>query len=68
MQSNTHTNDQWIVNQLVGIRMLEQELASALGKPSIRGKEHLRRRIRQLNAWVDAVDHSLSAGAHHRNA
>jgi hypothetical protein len=62
MQTNTSVNDQWIVNQLVGIKMLEQELASALNKPSV-GKEQLRRRIRQLNAWVDAVDHSLSAAA-----
>ena len=63
MPTTTSVNDQWILNQLIGIRMLEQELAAALGKPSIRGKAQLRRRIRQLNAWVDAVDHSLSAGS-----
>lgn len=68
MQNNASVNDQWIVNQLVGIRMLEQELASALGKPSIRGKEQLRQRIRQLNAWVDAVDHSLSTARQPRMA
>ncbi len=68
MPRNTSVNDQWILNQLIGIRMLEQELASALDKPSIRGKEQLRRRIRQLSAWVDAVDHSLSTAAQPRMA
>lgn len=63
MQTNTRTSDQWIVNQLLGIRMLEQELASALGQPSLREKAQLRARIRQLSAWVDAVDNSLSAAA-----
>ena len=65
---NTSAKDQWILNQLIGIRMLEQEVAATLRKPSIRGKEQLRNRILQLNAWVDAVDHSLAPVAQPRTA
>lgn len=61
MKVNTNSNDRWILDQLIGIRMLERELAAALHKPPAAGTDRLHRRIRQLNAWVDAVDRSLSA-------
>lgn len=61
MSRHTVISDRWIVSQLIGIRMLERELAHALDKPSGVGKERLERRLRQLNSWVDAVDQSLSS-------
>src|SRR5262249_39498468 len=56
-------SDCWLVSQLLGIRMLERELAHAFKKPHAR-KEHLRRRVKQLHSWVEAVDRALVARAH----
>ena len=52
-------NDCWIAGQLAGIRMLESELTDALKTPRPRAAEGLRRRVAQLNAWLNLVDDAL---------
>lgn len=67
MSKNLSANERWILNQLMGIRSLEEEVASALRKPSGNGTQRIRRRINELNSWLDAVDHSLSARSPRRS-
>ncbi len=53
-------DDTWIVNQLIGIKILEKELGSAVSV----GEGHtaaLRERVAALNSWLDLLDHALNA-------
>ena len=52
--------DCWIAGQLAGIRMLERELTDAIKKPSSRPPEDLRRRLDELNSWLNLVDDALT--------
>jgi hypothetical protein len=56
--------DCWIVGQLAGIRMLERELTQALKSPAARTREELRRRVDELNSWLNLVDEALTNRAH----
>lgn len=51
-------NETWIVNQLAGIRKMEQKLSVAMAKPSRRAS--LQREVARLNAWINLVDYALS--------
>lgn len=64
MSRDLMANDYWIMSQLEGIRMLEQELADAMRKPRRGGAKHLHRRVAQLSSWVDMVDRALTVRAH----
>jgi hypothetical protein len=60
MRTDVATKDCWIMGQLPGIRMLERELTDAFKKPSaLRGKE-LRRRVDELNSWLNLVEDALT--------
>jgi len=52
--------DCWIVGQLAGIRLMEQELTQALRKPGTRNSKELQQRVAKLNSWVSMVDQALS--------
>jgi len=56
-------NDCWIVGQLAGIRMLEQEVSQALRKPGARDSKELQQRVANLNSWVSMVDQALTQRA-----
>jgi hypothetical protein len=65
MKSNVVVaQDCWIAGQLAGIRMLERELTHAFKSPSARAGEGFRRRLDELNSWVNLVDCALTARAH----
>jgi len=55
--------DCWIVGQLAGIRMLEEELTGAFKRPGSAAGEDLRRRLDELNSWVNLVDDALTVRA-----
>ncbi len=51
--------DAWIVQQLIGIKILEKELGSAVAG----GDSHtaaLRDRVVALNSWLDLLEHTLN--------
>ncbi len=58
------SQDCWIAGQLAGIRMLERELTHAFKSPSAGAGEELRRRVDELNSWVNLVDCALTIRAH----
>ncbi len=58
------TKDCWIMGQLAGIRMLERELTDAFKKPSARAGKDLRRRVDELNSWLNLVDDALTLRTH----
>jgi hypothetical protein len=60
MKADVVTKDCWIMGQIAGIRMLEQELTSAFKSPSARTGEDLQRRVAQLNSWLNLVDDALT--------
>jgi|HubBroStandDraft_5_1064220.scaffolds.fasta_scaffold2190856_1 hypothetical protein len=60
MESELVHEDGWIIGQLAGIHMLEQELTNAFKKPTARAGEDLRRRLAQLNSWLNVVDDALT--------
>jgi hypothetical protein len=49
------------VGQLAGIRMLELEITEAFKKPNAQASADLRRRVRELNSWLNLVDDALAA-------
>ncbi len=63
MAKNRKLNDYWVIGQLMGIRMLEREVAAALKKPGARNRAGIQRRIAHLKSWVDALDQELGAHA-----
>jgi hypothetical protein len=56
--------DCWIAGQLAGIRMLERELTYAFKSPTARTRDELRRRVDELNSWLNLVDYALIIRAH----
>ena len=60
MKTNVASRECWIVGQIAGIRMLERELADAFRSPAAGAREDLRRRVAELNCWLNALDHALS--------
>lgn len=63
MTSDAIAKDCWIAGQLAGIRLLERELSDALNTRSARVSEDLRRRLDELNSWLNQVDDALTARA-----
>ena len=60
MSRNSHTIYAWIVDQLIGIRNLEQELSEALADRKGRCGVDLHTKIAELNLWVDVLDRVLN--------
>jgi hypothetical protein len=63
MKRDIVTKDCWILGQLAGIRILERELTNAFSQPGARPGEDLRRRVVQLNSWLNIVDEALTSRA-----
>jgi len=63
MKAEIVTKEYWIMAQLAGIQMMEQELKSAFEKPGARTAEELRPRLAQLNSWLNAVEDALTPAA-----
>jgi len=61
MKTDMVAKDCWVAGQLAGIRMMERELAEALMKPNAQASADLRRRVRELNSWLNLVDDALTA-------
>ena len=61
MKNDFVSKDCWVAGQLAGIRMLERELMDALKKPHSQGPIELRRRLSELNSWLNLVDDALTA-------
>ena len=59
MKADVVTKDCWIMGQLAGIQMLEQELTDAFKRPGRPTNKNLQRRVAQLNSWLDNVDAAL---------
>jgi hypothetical protein len=53
MKADIVTKEHWIIAQLAGIQMMEQELKSAFEKPGARTVEELGSRLAQLNSWLE---------------
>ena len=64
MKTDVVAKDCWIVGQLAGIRMLERELTDAFNEPSAQTSEDLRRRVGELNSWLNLVDDALTNRTH----
>lgn len=60
MKTDVVEKDCWIVSQLAGIRMLERELTDAFTMSSPGANEDLRRRVDELNSWLNLVDDVLT--------
>ena len=60
MNANHLAVDCWIVSQLTGIRMLEEQIGEALARGNGRQSETLRLQIARLRSWVSQVDLALS--------
>jgi hypothetical protein len=60
METDAVDKDCWIVGQLAGIRMLERELSEAFKRPRESVSEDLRRRVDELNSWLNLVDEALT--------
>ena len=61
MKTDMVAKDCWVAGQLAGIRMMERELAEALQKPNAQASADLRRRVCELNSWLNLVDDALTA-------
>jgi len=61
MNTEMVAKDCWVAGQLAGIRMLERELAEAFKKPNAQASADLRRRVHELNSWLNQVDEALAA-------
>lgn len=64
MKTDAVAKDCWIVGQLAGIRMLERELTDAFSEPSAQASKDLRRRVHELNSWLNLVDDALTNRNH----
>lgn len=60
MKTDVVAKDCWIMGQLAGIRMLERELSDAFKRPCAQTGEDLKRRVDELNSWVNLVDNALT--------
>jgi hypothetical protein len=61
MKKDFVSKDCWVAGQLAGIRRLERELTDALKKPHPQAPIELRRRLSELNSWLNLVDDALTA-------
>ena len=61
MNTEMVAKDCWVAGQLAGIRMMEREIAEAFKKPNAETSADLRRRVRELNSWLNLVDDALTA-------
>lgn len=61
MKNDFVSKDCWVAGQLAGTRMLERELTDALKKPHSQAPVELRRRLSELNSWLNLVDAALTA-------
>ena len=61
MNTDKAAKDCWVVGQLAGIRMLELEITEAFKKPNAHANVDLRRRVHELNSWLNLVDEALAA-------
>ena len=61
MNTDMAAKDCWVVGQLAGIRMLELEITEAFKQPDAQASADLRRRVRELNSWLNLVDDALAA-------
>jgi hypothetical protein len=60
MKADVVTKDCWIMGQLAGIHILEQELTDALKRPGKPTNKNLQQRVAQLNSWLNSVDDALT--------
>jgi hypothetical protein len=60
MKTDVGAKDCWIAGQLAGIRMLERALTDAFTMSSPGANEDLRRRVDELNSWLNLVDDVLT--------
>jgi len=60
MKKDSIAKDCWVAGQLAGIRMLERELNDALKHPTAKASGELRRRLSELNSWLNLVDDALT--------
>ena len=63
MKADVVPKDRWIMDQLAGIQILEQELTDAFKRPGARTSKDLQRRVAQLNSWLNMVDDALTIRA-----
>ena len=61
MNTEMVAKDCWVAGQLAGIRMMERELTEAFKQPNAQTSADLRRRVRELNSWLNLVDDALAA-------
>jgi hypothetical protein len=61
MRADVVAKDCWIVGQLARIRILERELIDAFGRFGPGAGEDLRRRVDELNSWLNLVEDALGA-------
>jgi hypothetical protein len=60
---HSHIGCSWIVDQLIGIRDLEQRLIAAFAAGDQRCGEQLRFGVAELNRWLDRLEQALDAFA-----
>ena len=58
----SHAGCSWIVDQLIGIRDMEQQLVASFASGDTRSAQ-LRFRVAELDRWVDILDRSLDVFA-----
>jgi hypothetical protein len=62
VETKAHAGCSWIVDQLIGIRDLEQQLIAALASRDQTSRQ-LRSRLAELDRWVEMLDHALDASS-----
>lgn len=60
VNANHLAKDCWVITQLAGIRMLEEQLSQVLAQGSRRQKATLHLEVAKLDTWVRQVDRALS--------
>jgi hypothetical protein len=63
LERKAHAGCSWIVDQLIGIRELEQRLTVALACGDQHCSVWLRSRLAELDRWVDTLDRALDTSA-----
>jgi hypothetical protein len=59
VEKQSHVGCSWVVDQLIGIRDLEQKLTAALTAGDPRGCMQLHFGVAELNRWLDRLDLAL---------
>jgi hypothetical protein len=60
MKATAVAKDCWILGQLAGIRLMEEELTKKLKTSRGRVGEELHQRVMELNAWLTRVERVLA--------